>query len=122
MANLHKLCPKFLEENRLYWLRSPLFIEQDKNSNPISWYYTDEEFNKVRGHLKGSIKRIKGLGALSEKDLKATMFSTTGGQMMDEIEYSPEGVEQLSNLMGIDVSYRKDFVFNRIDFSQYGDM
>jgi len=60
MANLHRLCPKFLKENRLYWLRSPLFIEQDKNKNPISWYYTDEEFNKVRGTLKGNIKRIKG--------------------------------------------------------------
>lgn len=60
MANLHKICPKFLEENRLFWLRSPLFIEQDKNNNPISWYYTDEEFNKVRGKLKGNIKRIKG--------------------------------------------------------------
>lgn len=60
MANLHRLCPQFLKENRLYWLRSPLFIEQDKNKNPISWYYTDEEFNKVRGTLKGNIKRIKG--------------------------------------------------------------
>jgi hypothetical protein len=60
IANLHKLCPQFLQENRLFWLRSPLFIEQDKNGNPISWYYTDEEFNQVRGKLKGNIKRIKG--------------------------------------------------------------
>ena len=122
MANLHRLCPQFLKENRLYWLRSPLFIEQDKNKNPISWYYTDEEFNKVRGTLKGNIKRIKGLGALGEKDLKATLFSSTGGQLMDEIEYSPEGVEQLCNLMGVEVAPRKDFVMSRIDFSEYGNM
>lgn len=122
MANLHKLCPNFLKENRLFWLRSPLFIEQDKNNNPVSWYYTDEEFNKVRGKLKGNIKRIKGLGALSEKDLKATLFSTTGGQVMDEIGYSPEGIEQLCALMGADIAPRRDFVMNRIDYSQYGDM
>jgi len=122
MANLHKLCPNFLKENRLFWLRSPLFIEQDKNNNPVSWYYTDEEFNKVRGKLKGNIKRIKGLGALSEKDLKATLFSTTGGQVMDEIGYSPEGIEQLCALMGEDITPRRDFVMNRIDYSQYGDM
>ena len=122
MANLHKLCPQFLKENRLYWLRSPLFIEQDKNKNPISWYYTDEEFNKVRGTLKGNIKRIKGLGALGEKDLKATLFSSTGVQLMDEIEYSPEGVEQLCNLMGVEIAPRKDFVMSRIDFSEYGNM
>ena len=122
MANLHRLCPQFLKENRLYWLRSPLFIEQDKNKNPISWYYTDEEFNKVRGTLKGNIKRIKGLGALGEKDLKATLFSSTGGQLMDEIEYSPEGIEQLCNLMGVEIALRKDFVMSRIDFSEYGNM
>lgn len=122
MANLHKVCPQFLKENRLCWLRSPLFIEQDKNNNPISWYYTDEDFNKARGKLKGNVKRIKGLGALSEKDLRATMFSTTGGQVLDDIEYSPEGVEQLCALMGTDITPRKDFVMNRIDFSQYGDM
>lgn len=122
MANLHKVCPQFLKENRLCWLRSPLFIEQDKNNNPISWYYTDEDFNKARGKLKGNVKRIKGLGALSEKDLRATMFSTTGGQVLDDIEYSPEGIEQLCALMGTDITPRKDFVMNRIDFSQYGDM
>ena len=122
MANLHRLCPQFLKENRLYWLRSPLFIEQDKNKNPISWYYTDEEFNKVRGTLKGNIKRIKGLGALGEEDLKATLFSSTGGQLMDEIEYSPEGVEQLCNLMGVEIAPRKDFVMSKIDFSEYGNM
>lgn len=60
MANLYRLCPQFLEENRLFWLQSPLFIEQDKNNNPISWYYSDEEFNKVRKTVKGNIKRVKG--------------------------------------------------------------
>ena len=122
MANLHKLCPEFLKENRLFWLRSPLFIEHDKNANPISWYYTDEDFNKVRGNLKGDITRIKGLGALEEADLKATLFSTTGGQVMDEIEYSSEGIELLCDLMGIKVAPRKEFVFNNIDFSKYGNM
>lgn len=60
IANLYKLCPKFLEENRLFWLQSPLYIEQDKNNNPISWYYSDEEFDKVRKTIKGNVKRVKG--------------------------------------------------------------
>lgn len=122
MANLYRLCPQFLEENRLFWLQSPLFIEQDKNNNPVSWYYSDEEFNKVRKTIKGNIKRVKGLGQLSEKDLKATMFSTIGGQRMDEIIYSKDGVEQLCNLMGEDIVQRKEFIFNRIDFSKYGEV
>lgn len=120
LANLYRLCPQFLRENRVYWLRSPLFIEQDKNGNPLSCYYTDEEFDKVRGKLKGYIKRVKGLGQLNEKDLKASMFSTTGNQRMDQIIYSEEGIEQLCQLMGVDIKPRKKFVFSRIDFSKYG--
>lgn len=120
LANLYRLCPQFLRENRVYWLRSPLFIEQDKNGNPLSCYYTNEEFDKVRGKLKGYIKRVKGLGQLNEKDLKASMFSTTGEQRMDQIIYSEEGIEQLCQLMGVDIKPRKEFVFSRIDFSKYG--
>jgi len=41
---------------------------------------------------------------------------------MDEIGYSPEGIEQLCALMGEDITPRRDFVMNRIDYSQYGDM
>ena len=50
------------------------------------------------------------------------MFSTTGGQRMDEIIYSKDGVEQLCNLMGEDIVPRKEFIFNRIDFSKYGEV
>lgn len=122
ITNLYKLCPRFLEENRLFWLQSPLYIEQDKNNNPISWYYSDEEFDKVRKTIKGNVKRVKGLGQLSEKDLRATMFSTTGGQRMDEIIYSEEGAYQLCQLMGEDIAPRKEFIFNRINFSEYGSI
>ena len=122
LANLYRLCPQFLRENRLYWLRSPLFIEQDKDGNPLSCYYTNEEFDKVRGTLKGYIKRVKGLGQLNERDLKASMFSTTGSQRMDQIMYSEEGAEQLCQLMGVDVKFRKEFVFSQIDFTKYGSL
>lgn len=121
LANLYKLCPQFIEENRIYWLRSPLFIEQDKKGNPISWYYTNEDFDKVRGKLKGSVKRIKGLGGLNAKDLKATMFSSTA-QKMDKIISSKEGLKQLCDLMSSAVEPRKEFVMKNIDFSKYGDM
>ena len=122
MANLHRLCPQFLKENRLYWLRSPLFIEQDKSGKPISCYYTNEEFDAKRNKLKGNIKRIKGLGQLNEHDLKFSMFSTVGDQRLDKIIYSPEGVEQLCKLMGPKIEPRKEFVFSKINFSEYGSM
>lgn len=121
LANLYRICPQFLQENRVYWLRSPLHIAYDKNEKPLSWYYTDEELNtaKANGKIKGTLDRIKGLGQLSEDDLRVTMFSTTGGQKVEQIIYSEAGVERLCQLMGIDVKPRKEFVMSRIDFSKY---
>ena len=123
LANLYRLCPQFLKENRVYWLRCPLHIAYDKNMHPLSWYYTDEELAaaKAKGKIKGDLDRIKGLGQLEEADLKATMFSTTGGQKMEQIIYSEEAIQRLCELMGIDIKYRKEFVMSRIDFSKYNN-
>lgn len=123
LANLYRLCPQFLQENRVHWLRCPLFIAYDKNMQPLSWYYTNEELAvaKAKGKIKGDLDRIKGLGQLEETDLKATMFSTTGGQKVDKIIYSPEAAKRLCELMGTDVEPRKEFVMSRIDFSKYNN-
>lgn len=56
MAALRYLAPKFLEEGRLCWLRSPLYIV--KNGKNESYYFTDEEFNKAK--VKGEVTRAKG--------------------------------------------------------------
>ena len=122
MANLHRLCPQFLRENRLMWLRCPLHIAYAKDMTPISWYYTDAELTeaKAKGSITGHLERIKGLGQLEDKDIAMTMFSKTGGQRMDQIMYSEEGIEQLCRLMGDDIAYRKEFIMNNIDFSKYG--
>ena len=94
MANLHRLCPQFLKENRLFWLRCPLHIAYAKDMTPLSWYYTDAELAeaKAKGLVKGDLERIKGLGQLEDRDIAMTMFSTTGGQRMDQIIYSEEGI------------------------------
>ena len=124
LANLYRLCPQFLKENRVYWLRCPLHIAYDKNMNPLSWYYTDAELAaaKAKGKIKGDLDRIKGLGQLEEADLKATMFSTTGGQKMEQIIYSEEAIQRLCELMGVDIEPRREFVMSRIDFSKYNNI
>ena len=121
LANLYRLCPQFLQENRVHWLRCPLFIAYDKNMQPLSWYYTNEELAaaKAKGKIKGDLDRIKGLGQLEEADLQATMFSTTGGQKVERIIYSPDAARRLCELMGADIEPRKEFIMSRIDFSKY---
>ena len=121
LANLYRICPQFLKENRVYWLRCPLHLEYDKSEKLINWYYTDAEFEaaKAQSKVKGRIERAKGLGLLEEQELSATMFSKTGGQKLEQIIYSEDGAKQLCALMGVDVIPRKNFCMTRIDFSKY---
>ena len=115
MAALRYLAPEFLNEKRLCWLRSPLYIV--KNGKNESYYFTDEEFNKVRGKLKGEVTRAKGLGALSVEQAHKSMF-TSEFQRMDVLEPDPNSLMMLEELMGNDVGPRRDFIFNHIDFSE----
>ena len=115
MAALRYLAPEFLNENRLCWLRSPLYIV--KNGKNESYYFTDEEFNKVRNKIKGEVQRAKGLGALSVEQAHKSMF-TPEFQRMDVLEPDPESLYMLEELMGPDVEPRRKFIFNEIDFSE----
>ena len=112
MAALHYLAPQFLEEGRLCWLRSPLYIV--KNGKSESYYFTDEEFAKAK--VKGEVTRAKGLGALSEQQAKNSMFGEN--QRMDVLEPNEEAIYLLEDLMGKDVEPRTDFIFKNVDFSE----
>lgn len=115
MAALRYLAPQFLDEGRLCWLRSPLYIV--KNGKSESYYFTDEEFNKVRTKIKGEVQRAKGLGALSVEQAHKSMF-TPEFQRMDVLTVDPDSLYMLEELMGNDVEPRKEFIFNKIDFSE----
>lgn len=114
MAALRYLAPQFLEEGRLCWLRAPLYIV--KNGKNESYYFTDEDFNKVRGKVKGEVTRAKGLGALSETQARNSMFGEN--QRMDVLEPTEEAIYLLEDLMGKDVEPRTEFIFKNVDFSE----
>ena len=115
MAALQYLAPEFIREGRLCWLRSPLYIVENKGKE--SYYFTDDEFNKVRNKIKGEVTRAKGLGELPAETAQASMFSPEY-QRMEVMEYDDRAVDLLYDLMGEDVSPRKNFVMSKIDFSQ----
>ena len=115
MANLFHLAPQFLSEERLCWLRSPLYIV--KNGKQEEYFFTDEEFNKVRGSIKGEVQRNKGLGALSPEQAHRSMF-TPEFQRIDTIVPDEESISLLQELMGENVEPRRDYVFKNVDFSE----
>ena len=114
MAALAHIAPEFIKEGRLCWLRSPLYIVENKGKE--TYYFTDEEFDKVRKTIKGNVTRAKGLGELPAETAKASMFSPEF-QRLEKMEYSEEAMALLYQLMGEAVEPRKDFIMNNIDFS-----
>ena len=114
MAAIHYLAPQFLEEGRLCWLRSPLFIV--KKGKEETYFFTEEEFNKQRNKIKGEVSRAKGLGALSPEQAKKSMFDPQY-QKMDVLEPTEESLILLEQLMGKEVEPRRDYIFSKIDFS-----
>lgn len=114
MAALRYLAPKFLEEGRLCWLRSPLYIV--KSGKLESYYFSDEEFERAREKRGATVTRAKGLGALSEEQARNSMFGES--QRMDVIEPTPEAIALLEDLMGVNVEPRREFIFENVDFSE----
>ena len=115
MSALQYLAPQFIRENRLYWLRSPLYIVDNKGKN--SYYFTDEEFNKARGTIKGNVTRAKGLGELDADIARESMF-TDEYQRLELLEYTQNSIDLLYDLMGEDVEPRREYIFNNVDFSE----
>ena len=114
-AALQYLAPQFIKEGRLYWLRSPLYIVNNKGKE--SYYFTDDEFSKVRTKIKGEVTRAKGLGELPAATARASMFSEEY-QRLEPLEYDADAIEMLYKLMGVDVDPRKEFIMKNVDFSK----
>ena len=115
MCAVYKFAPEFIEEGRLYWLRSPLYIV--KNKKEESYYFTDEEFEKVRKNIKGEVERAKGLGALSAEQAHRSMFMPEF-QRMDQLLPDKDTIDLLWDLMGKDSEPKRDFIFKHVDFSE----
>ena len=111
------LMPKFIEENRLCWLRAPLY-KIEKGNNKL-FAYNDEELAKIRqGRENWEITRAKGLGELSADDMEKSMLHPTERRLevltIHDVEAAAESIMML---MGPEVEDRRNFLFENVDFS-----
>lgn len=42
-------------------------------------------------------------------------------QRFEQMEYSPEAIDLLYDLMGTDIVPRRDFIFNNVDFTEVAE-
>ena len=115
MAALAHIAPQFIREGRLCWLRSPLWIVN--NGKTESYFFTDAEYEANKTKVKGEVQRNKGLGSLEPNQARKSMFDPEY-QRMDVIEYDEEAMDLLYSLMGSEVSPRRDFIIQNVDFSE----
>ena len=117
MSLFKALMPEFIEEGRLCWLKAPLFKVKSGKKN---YYYYDEQ-ELANAQIRGEQSRFKGLGELSAQDTRDSMFNTDN-QRVEVLIPDDNSFFRLEQLMGSDVSPRKDFVFSgAIDFSKILD-
>ena len=114
MAALAHIAPQFIKEGRLCWLRSPLWIVT--NGKTESYFFTDAEYEANKNKVKGEVQRNKGLGSLEPHQAQKSMFDPEY-QRMDVMEYDEKAMDLLYDLMGKEVEPRKNFIMNKVDFS-----
>lgn len=113
MAIIQKLCPEFIQEGRLYWLKAP--ICKLENKGKTYYYYNEEEVESRKEN--GEMTFFKGIGQMQKKDLQESLFSPAN-QHLEQLTPTEDGVETLLELMGEDVEPRKDYV-QGIDFGGF---
>ena len=111
------LIPDFVKEGRLCWLRAPLY--RIGVGNKRYYAYNDEELKNYQSQFpKAEIGRYKGLGEMRPEDVEESMFHTENQHLecltIDDFEQT---YQTLVMLMGKEVSPRRDYLFENVDFS-----
>ena len=111
------LMPKFIEENRLCWLRAPLYRLTKGDKRVFA--YDDEELAELRKkYPTWEQGRNKGLGEMSTLDMEQSMLHPTERRLeVLTINDAKAAAESLMMLMGPEVDGRRQFLFDNVDFS-----
>ena len=111
------LIPDFVKEGRLCWLRAPLY--RIGVGDKRYYAYNDEELKSYQSQFpKAEVGRYKGLGEMRPEDVEESMFHIENQHLecltIDDFEQT---YQTLVMLMGKEVSPRRDYLFENVDFS-----
>ena len=111
------LMPQFILENRLCWLRAPLFKIEKGNQKMFA--YNEEELAQIKkGRESWTQVRMKGLGEFNAEDMEVSMLHPTNRRLeVLSIQDATAAAESLMMLMGPEIEGRRKFLFENVDFS-----
>lgn len=119
MVLFDTLMPGLIEAGHLYWLKTPFY--EITQGGKTFYFETEDELKEWEKHNAGKkfvIKRNKGLGSLSDKAKKEGIFDNPDSLIRLTMNDVVLAKAQLENLMGDNVDFRKEFIYNNIDFSK----
>ena len=109
--------PELITEGKVFWVKSPLYTITDKQDKR-RYAYDDAELQSMLKQKPGEIKRNKGIGELSAKDIKETILDPKVTRITKLVTEDAELMNSLFELlMGEDVEPRKEYIFKNLDFS-----
>lgn len=115
------MCPQFIEEGRLLWMRMPLFVLKYKDKTLYA--FSDSEKNeliKKYGKPK-ELGRKKGIGENTPQETAEAVFGSQKRWEQLIINNRSEFDERIHMLMGKEVDDRRQFIIDNVDFSLIGE-
>lgn len=114
----YRLCPQFLQEGRLYWIRMPLYVMK-YNKNTVYYAFDEHERDEIfkKCGNKCEVSRKKGIGENSVQDNKVAVFGEQKRWEQLIVDDWEDFEEKIIMMMGKDTSERKEFVLENVDFT-----
>ena len=113
----YKYIPQLLMDKKVYWAQAPLY--KIKINDKYYYAYDDKEKNDIlKGKTKFEITRAKGIGEMNAEDIRNTVLNDDVSRFKRfTMENTEEAIRMFEMLMGSEVSERKEYIFENVDFN-----
>lgn len=113
----YHMCPKLIQEGRLFRMKMPLFVLEYKDGNKYAFSEEERDELLTKFGKPKSIGRKKGIGENTPKETEEAVFGEQKRwervNINDIVKYN----EMMEMLMGTNVDKRRDFIMENVDFS-----
>lgn len=115
------MCPQFIKEGRLLWMRMPLFVLKYKDKTLYAFNETERnELIQKYGKPK-EVGRKKGIGENSPQETAEAVFGSQKRWEQLIINNDEEFHHAINMMMGKEVDERRQFIMDNVDFSLIGE-
>ena len=112
LSLVNTLFPEILNEHRIFRLDAPTHLVKTKAGKTF-YYYGADDFKK--NHTAGDVVLLKGLGELSADQVRDSLFGKN--QRLTPFNWTVDADILLNQFMGEDSDFRRDYLFEKVDFT-----